>query len=85
MPISGSKAYCFEDINDLLNFYSVLEKDTLKTIQSNIYLFGNKYYFLLNEENKNLENSLLEFAYPLKIHSLLQDIFTEYGLKVHQN
>ena len=79
------KAYCFEDINDLLKFYSVMEKGNLKLVQSNIYQFGNRYYFLLTEETKNLENCVLEFAYPLKNFSLLQDIFTEYGLKVHQN
>lgn len=82
---NNSKAYCFEDINDLLNFYSVIEKNVLKTIQSNVYKLGNKYYFLLNEENKILENSLLEFACPLKDFFLLQDIFVEYGSKVHQN
>lgn len=77
----SSKAYCFENVNDLLNFYSVIDKCNLKIVKSNIYQFGNKYYFLLNEENKHLENSLLEFAYPLKDFSLLQDIFIEYGNK----
>lgn len=76
-----SKAYCFENINDLLNFYSILEKNCLTAIKSNIYQLGNKYYFLLNEENTYLENFLLEFSYPLKNFSLLQDIFLEYGNK----
>ncbi len=77
----SSKAYCFEDINDLLNFYSVIEKNDINIVKSNVYQFGNKYYFLLNEENKYLENCLLEFAYTLKDFSLLQDIFLEYGCK----
>lgn len=77
----SSKAYCFEDINNLLNFYSVIQKNDINIIKPSIYEFENKYYFLLNEENKYLENSLLEFAYPLKDFSLLQDIFLEYGSK----
>ena len=81
----NSKAYYFEDVNDLLNFYSVLEKANLEIIKSHIYQFEDKYYFLLDEKNKYLENFLLEFAHPLKDFSLLQDILTEYGLKVHQN
>ena len=79
------KAYCFEDINDLLNFYSSIPKKDINAVKSDVYKFGNKYYFLLNEENKCLENYLLEFAYPFKNFSLLQDIFLEYGQKVHQN
>lgn len=80
---NNSKAYCFEDINDLLNFYSVVEKNSFDTIKSSIYQLENKYYFLLNEENKYLESSLLEFSYPLKDYSLLQDIFLEYGNKTN--
>ena len=80
-----SKAYRFEDVNDLLNFYSVIKKEDLKLIQTNIYYFSNKYYFLLNTETRNFENYVLEFASPLKDFSLLQDIFNEYALKVHQN
>ena len=80
-----SKAFYFEKINDLLNFYSIIEKNNIKIIKSNIYQLNNIYYFLLNEKNENLENYLLEFAHPLKNFSLLQDIFLEYGQKVHQN
>jgi len=76
-----SKVYCFEDVNDLLNFYSVIAKNNLEIIKSNIYQLENKYYFLLNEKNKHLENFLLEFAYSLKNSSLFQDIFLEYGNK----
>ena len=82
---SSSKIYCFEDVNDLLNFYSVIEKNNIKIEKLNIYQLENKYYFLLNVENTFLENALLEFAYPIKNFSLLQDIFLEYGQKVHQN
>lgn len=77
----SSKVYCFEDSNDLLDFFSVIEKNDINLVKSNTYKFGNKYYFLLNEENKYLERSLLEFSYPLKHFSLLQDIFLEYGSK----
>ena len=80
--IHSSKAYCFEDVNDLLNLYCVIEKNNNDIITSNIYQFENKYYFLLNEENKFLETFLLEFAYPLKDFSLLQDILLEYSKKI---
>lgn len=75
------QAYCFENINDLLNFYSIIEKNNHDLIKSNIYQFENKYYFLLNEENKNLENSLLEFSVPINNYSFLKDILIEYGCK----
>lgn len=80
-----SKAYYFEDLSDLLKFYSVIKKEDLKLIQNNIYQFESKYYFLLNEETKHLENCVVEFASSFKNFSLLQDIFAEYSLKVHQN
>lgn len=75
---NNSIAYCFENINDLLNFYSFIKKNHINISQSNIHQFENKYYFLLNEKNKFIENSLIEFAYPLRDFSLLQDIFLEY-------
>jgi len=81
----SSKVYCFEDVNDLLNFYSVIKKNNIQIEKSNIYQLENKYYFLLEEKNKDLENYLLEFSYPIKNFSLFQDIFLEYGQKVHQN
>ena len=80
-----SRVYCFNNINDLLGFYSNIEKNNIEILKSNIYQFDNNYYFLLNDKNKYLENYLLEFAYPIKNFSLLQDIFLEYGPKVHQN
>jgi len=82
---SCSKVYCFENINNLLDFYSIVNKNTIEIIKSNIYELENNYYFLLDEEDNYLENSLLEFAYPLKNFYLLQDLFVEYGKKVHQN
>lgn len=81
---SSSKVYCFEDVNDLLNFYSVIKKNNIQIAKSNIYQLENKYYFSLDEKNKDLENYLLEFSYPIKNFSLFQDIFLEYGQKVHQ-
>ena len=76
-----SKAYCFENINDLLNFYSIIEKENYDLFKSNTYRFENKYYFLLNENNKNLENSLLEFSVPINNYSFLKNILIEYGCK----
>lgn len=75
------QAYYFENVNDLLCFFSNITKENLCIAQSSIYQFGDKYYFLLNNRNKFLENSLLEFAYPLNNFSLLKDIFVEYGSK----
>lgn len=81
---NSSNVYCFEDINDLLGFYSSAENN-IDPQETNIYQLDNKYYFLLNEKNKNLEMFLSEFSYPIKNFSLLKDIFIEYGKKVHQN
>lgn len=77
--VNTPKTYYFENINDLLNLYSVMKKNNINFNTSYIYQFGNKYYFLLNEENKYLENLLLEFSYPLNNYTFLQDIFIEYG------
>lgn len=77
-----SQVFCFEDVNDLLNFYSIAEKNNINLSLSDIYQFGNKYYFILNKENRHLENFLLEFSYPIKNYSLLKDIFIEYGNKL---
>ena len=82
---NSSKVYCFNDVNDLLGFYSIMEKNNIKISNSYIYNLNSNYYFLLNDKNKYLENYLIEFAYPIKNFSLLQDIFLEYGQKVHQN
>lgn len=81
--INSLMAYCFENINDLLCFFSNISKEHLNLAKSSIYKFENKYYFLLNKKNKFLEKFLLEFAYPLNNFSLLEDILVEYGNKIN--
>ena len=44
----GSKVYCFEDINDLLNLYSFINKNNIHTSKFETYKFLNKYYLVLN-------------------------------------
>jgi len=80
---NSSKVYCFETINDMLDFFSITEKNGIKIAKSNIYKYDNTYFFVLNENNRNLENYLLEFAHPFKNFSLFQDILLEYSPKVH--
>jgi len=77
-----SQIYCFENINDLLSFLSFIKKNNINLLNYNLYQLGNKYYFLLNENDINLENYLLEFSFPLKNYYLLKDIFIEYGNKI---
>lgn len=79
---NNSRLYCFEDIDDLLCFFSFIQKNNIDISNYNIYKLGNKYYFLLSKPNTNLENFLLEFSYPLNDYSILKDIFIEYGNKI---
>lgn len=78
----NSKVYCFEDINNLLNFYSFIKKNNIHTTNFETYKFLNKYYIVLNEEKSILENILLEFSNLLSNSSYLQDIFKEYGKRI---
>lgn len=78
----NSKVYCFEDINNLLNFHSFIKKNNIHTTNFETYKFLNKYYIVLNEENSILENILLEFSNLLSNSSYLQDIFKEYGKRI---
>ena len=79
---NNSIIYCFENINDLLNFYSCIKEKNIKLIDSCLYQFADKCYFLKNEENITLENLLLEFSYPINNYNLAQDVFMEYGNKI---
>ena len=76
---SNSKLYCFENINDLLNLYSFINKNNLHTPEIEIYKFSNKYYLILNEKNINLENTLLEFSNLLNNSYYPYIILKEYG------
>lgn len=73
------KTFCFENINDLINFYCFAKKNNIKIETSNIYEFNNKFYFILNEENQILENYLSEFSCQVINSNFLQNFFAEYG------
>lgn len=76
-----TKVYYLEDINDLLNLYSFLNKNNISIPKHEIYRFSNKYYIILNEENINFENVLLEFSHLQNNSSYILDIFKEYAIK----
>lgn len=76
-----TKVYYLEDINDLLNLYSFLNKNNISIPKHEIYRFSNKYYIILNEENINFENVLLEFSNLQNTPSYILDIFKEYATK----
>lgn len=77
-----SKIYYFEDINDLLNLYSLIKKNNIHTPDLEMYKFLNKYYMVLNEENFSFEHILLEFSHLQNNFSYIHDIFKEYGNKI---
>lgn len=77
-----TKVYYLENINDLLNLYSFLNKNNISIPKYEIYRFSNKYYIILNEENINFENVLLEFSYLQNNSSYILDIFKEYAIKL---
>lgn len=79
---NNSTIYCFNTINDLLNFYTSIKEKHIKLLYPCIYQFEDKYYFLKNEQNMSLENLLLEFASPVNNYNIAHDIFIEYGNKI---
>ena len=79
---NNSTIYCFDTINDLLNFYTSIKEKHIKLLDPCIYQFEDKYYFSLNNNNKDLENLLLEFSSPINDYNLTQNIFMEYGKKL---
>ena len=79
---NSTKCYCFETTNDFLGFYSFINKNNINLVNFEIYVLGNKYYLLLNEEYPYIENFISEFSYPLNNYLLLKDIFIEYGYKL---
>ena len=80
---SKSLIYYFENTNDLLNFYSIIQKNNISLNQAFIYQFSNKYYLLLINTNESLENILLEYSTPLKGFDSMTDILIEYGNNVN--
>jgi len=80
---NNSNIYCFDNTDDILSFYSTLQKNNIKLINHNIYQLGNKYYFLLNDcEQQNFKIFLLEFSSPVHNYSFLKDILIEYANKI---
>lgn len=84
--ISNSKTriYYLEDINDLINLYSFVNKNNISIPKIEIYKLIDKYYIVLNEENIAFENILLEFSNLQIKPSYILDIFKEYAIKLEQ-
>ena len=79
---SNSKIYYFENINDLLNLYSFINKNNIHIPEIEIYKFSNKYYLILNEISNDFQNVLLEFSNLLNNSYYIQDVLKEYGKKI---
>ena len=73
-----SKIYYFENIDDLLNLYTLMKKNKKTFSKSSLYQFNNSYYLVLNEDDSFLENYLLEFSSIQPYCHFLHDIFSEY-------
>lgn len=73
-----SKIYYFENIDDLLNLYTLMKKNKKTFSKSSLYQFNNSYYLILNEDDAFLENYLLEFSNIHPHCHILNDIFSEY-------
>jgi len=72
-----SKIYCFENIDDVFNIYSYLDKDN-----TYIYELANSYYLLINNVTNNIENILTEYSVPIKNSCILEQILIEHGKKI---
>ena len=72
-----SKIYFFENIDDIFNIYSFLDKDN-----TYIYEFAEKYYLLINNTSNNIETILTEYSMPIKNSSTLESILIEHGKKI---
>lgn len=77
-----TKIYYLEDINDLINLYSFVNKNNISIPKIEIYKLVDKYYIVLNEENIAFENILLEFSNLQIKPSYILDIFKEYAIKL---
>lgn len=82
--VSNSKTnvYYLEDINDLINLYSFVNKNNISIPKIEIYKLVDKYYIVLNEKNIAFENILLEFSNLQIQPSYILDIFKEYAIKL---
>lgn len=70
----NSKIYCFENIDDIFNIYSLLDKQN-----TYIYEFGDKYYLVINNLSKDINKILSEYSIPLKASKNLEAILIEHG------
>ena len=72
-----SKIYCFENIDDIFNIYSFLDKDN-----TYIYEFSNSYYLLVNNADCNVYKILSEYSIPINNSKSLEAILIEHGKKI---
>ena len=75
--------YCFENIDNFLNFYSYIKKYDIQKNTYYLYKLNNQYYFILNIDNTFLKNVLPEYSFPIKNSKYLEDILLEYGKKIN--
>lgn len=72
-----AKIYCFENIDDIFNIYSFLDKNN-----TYIYEFSDNYYLLVNNIDTKIENILTEYSIPIKNSCILEPILIEHGKKL---
>lgn len=75
--------YCFENIDNFLNFCSYMKKYNIPKDTYYLYKLKDKYYFILNKDNSFLKNILPEYSLPIKNSKYLEDILLEYGQKIN--
>lgn len=69
--------YRFENINDILNVYSLISKDN-----TYVYEINNYYYLFANNIDNNTKKILSEFSLPIKNNKNLEYILAEHGKKL---
>lgn len=79
---SFSKIYCFENIDDIFSFYSLLNKNNINLENTYIYEFFNKYYLLLDNISENMENILLEYSSPINNPLFFEYILVEHAKRI---
>ena len=72
-----SKIYCFENIDDIFNVYSFLNKEN-----TYVYEFNQTYYLVINNSNCNLQKIMSEYSKPIKNNDVLENILIEHGKKI---
>lgn len=72
-----SRIYCFENIDDIFNIYSFLNKEN-----TYVYEFNQTYYLFINNSNYNLQKIMSEYSKPIKNNDVLENILIEHGKKI---